>query len=175
MDDQDEPYRGAAQRIYQAINAYPRGWDQYLVPGQKPEWVGRAVSSLILALGTEPITFVSLGADEPSGETSSPLRGVVVGETILAELTAQPDDQDRHDPFVVTARSLNDLVELEVATDTPPYDISGFGGTWPGRVGLVLRFARGSSVRLPVGRPLDPRDNREYVRLVERLPSFLSR
>jgi hypothetical protein len=129
------------------------------------------VSSLVLALGDESVTFVSLGSDEdPSA--GSVLRAVVVGQTIVAELSMASDWKDDDAEFTVTARSLTGLVQLDVATDVHPHDTSGWPA-WPGRVQLGLRFQHGSPITLPVGGGLDPEDNQDYLELVRRLPTFL--
>lgn len=173
MIPEGEPHLAAAKRIYQAIRNQAVGWPLEMLHGRRPAWLGRAVSSLILALGDEPITFVSFGSDEDQSAGAA-LRGVVVGQTIVAELSV-PSNWSRNDAeFTVTARSLNGLVQLDVATDVHPHDTSDWR-TWPGHVQLELHFQHGSPIALPTGGRLDPEDNQGYLDLVRRLPTFLSR
>ncbi|MFJ3405377.1 hypothetical protein [Promicromonospora sp. NPDC090134] len=131
------------------------------------------MSSLILALGDEPVTFVSLGSAEDQSAGVA-LKGVVVGQTIVAELSVDSNWKDDNAGFTVAARSLTGLVQLEVATDMHPQDTSGWR-TWPGNVQLELHFQYGSPITLPVDGRLDPDDNQDYLELVRRLPTFLSR
>jgi hypothetical protein len=171
MSPDDQPHLVAAQRIYQAIRNRPGGWPLEMLYGRTPEWLGHAISSLVLALGDESVTFVSPGSDDdPSA--GSVLKATVVGQTIIAELSMASDWKDDDAEFTVTARSLSGLIQLDVATDMHPNDTSGWG-TWPGHVQLGLHFQHGPPIGLSAGGRLDTEDNQGYLELVRRLPSFL--
>jgi hypothetical protein len=130
----------------------------------RPEWIGLAISDIVVAIGDANFRFVNTSVS-PNSErpAESEIDIHIFTDDLLLHVHGVRSDVD--DTRTTTVRSRKSLRELGVAAGASFDD----GRSWPGRLTVQLTYDDGTVVMLPGGRSTN---RGQHERLAAFLPSL---
>lgn len=163
-----EEFRGVAKRIKDRMSAH-EAWDRK-IRGLQPRWVGRLITSLVVAVGSnsaDTVLYVSCSSGEAEFKVV-----IVTPRTIIQGVVYEPDEDHSGIDVRVTKRA--DVTSVSFSHSTSAFESESFV-SWPGIVRLTLHHRELGEIRLPLGNEtVDPADSDERERLVTELVSEIA-
>lgn len=154
--------------LAQHLNSRIRNYDAVgrTSPSRTPNTFGLFLSSVMVALGDEPVDLVVAG--ENAGVISV---DVVSGMTWISA-SVEIGSQDSSESVEALIRSLKPVESITIAANAGVFNTEHFQPKWPGEVGYRVRLEDGSVLTVPMYRPDMERDGGMLV--LDRLRKALS-
>jgi hypothetical protein len=142
-----------------------------VIEGREPKWIGRLLSTLILATDGEPLVYLTGEYLDDESETRARL--VVFTERLVVTADILGKSGEDEAGITVAVRSRRSLTSYTVDSDESIYG-EGIADRGPGHVSSTLTYADGTLISIPLEETTSATFRDEINALVQSLSSDLS-
>ena len=160
----DEEHRAITKELNYRIEAHP-DWSG-VTRGRKPFWYGQMLTTLVIAVGKEPLVYLTAAYSTEGGDFTAAI--VIFTPTTLIVMNAHGQANADSSDYSTALSPRGELKRLTLAAETSVFSTEDFSD-WPGALSTTLTYADGCKLSLPLGPSENSKHRAEIDPLIKSL------